>query len=122
MRSFFVSRERFRDALCLGISSWHSCISDTVPPILTNFIAVTYLSHARLKMDFFDNGYFVVDLLDPQFAINAWNEIQGEEMTKVQTNTENTPFTQLPLPETPHFTAFRDQVDKVGNGSVRTVS
>ena len=46
--NFLVSRERFRDALCLGVSSWHSYIEDIVSLIFTNFIALTYLSQLRL--------------------------------------------------------------------------
>ena len=69
-------------------------------------------------MDFFDNGHLIVALLDAEYVMDAWSDIDQDAITKILADTDTTPWIRLPLLDTPKFRDFIDEVDKVRNESV----
>lgn len=75
-------------------------------------------------MDFFDNGFACLELLDSKFASDAWKDVdKNEYRTLLETTSESqSPWKSLTSPTTQSFGDFVLEVDKVGNCSLSYIS
>ena len=73
-------------------------------------------------MDFFDYGHSVVDLVNPQFAVNAWHDIDKDELVRRLDKIDDKPWVPLNHPQTPDFAAFVNVIDEVRNESTRGIA
>ena len=80
-------------------------------------------------MDFFDYGHSIVDLIDPKVVAKAWEDVDINEMENLLRDELSGLMTQAggmrwmtpTPPQTPNFTAFVDEIEKVGNICVHGV-
>ena len=68
-------------------------------------------------MDFFDYGHSIVDLIDPKFVAKAWEDVDKDEISNILSQSVVAPWVGLTRPQTPNYTAFINEIDKVGNPS-----
>ena len=64
-------------------------------------------------MDFFDKGYACVDLFDPKFASDVWNDVDKDEIRRLLQGVSVEPWEILTFPRTSAFIAFVHEIDKV---------
>ena len=64
-------------------------------------------------MDFFDKGFACVELFDPKFALDVWNDVDKDEIRRHLENISDKPWKPLTFPRTRNFAAFIHEIDKV---------
>ena len=80
-------------------------------------------------MDFFDYGHSIVDVIDPQVVAKAWEDIDKIEienllrndLCRLMTKCGGMRWLTPKPPQTPNFTAFVDEIEKVSNVCVQSV-
>ena len=68
-------------------------------------------------MDFFDKGFSCVDLIDPKFALEVWNDVDKAEIHRLLQEVSEKPWKILTFPETLSFLNFVNEIDKVSTKS-----
>lgn len=66
-------------------------------------------------MDFFEKGYAIVELFDPKFASDLWNDVDKEEIYRLLDNVSDKPWKSLTFPRTESFGQFVMETDRVRN-------
>lgn len=65
-----------------------------------------------IMMDYHKKGYAYIQLFDPQIALDAWDEIDQQEIHQV-VGLRNKPWQVLIPPFTPKFRAFARELEQV---------
>lgn len=65
--------------------------------------------------DFNEKGFAYVELFDPKFASDAWEDVDKDEIRGLLDQVSNQPWKALTFPKTRNFLAFVQEVDKVSN-------
>ena len=72
--------------------------------------------------DFHDKGFALVELFNPQIALDAWDDIDQWEVHTHLREDSKTPIMPLTSPQTPKFGAFVQEIEKVSGSLLSAIA
>lgn len=70
------------------------------------------------KTDFLEKGIVHLELMDPKYAVDAWDDIDQDEIRRLINEDGGSNWKPLAIPSNPRMDAFIEEVDKVCKPSI----
>lgn len=70
------------------------------------------------KTDYLEKGIVHLEMMDPKYAVEVWDDIDQDEIRRVMMEDGGTTWKPLTTPNTPRMHAFIREVDKVCERSI----